>query len=58
MNHRNRDRAYMMSLNVENILRSLYLEAGLIRMNDKHDGIHWGWVHLPAKSAAPSVDIG
>lgn len=33
----------MMSLKVENLLRAHYLEAGLIRMNDKPEGIHWGW---------------
>ena len=40
---RDRDRAYMMSLTTENILRAHYLEAGLIRMNDKPEDIHWGW---------------
>ena len=43
MNRRDRNRAYMMSLKVENILRAHYLEAGLIRMNDKPEEIHWGW---------------
>ena len=43
MTRRDRDRWYLMSLSPENILRAHYLEAGLIRMNDKPEGIHWGW---------------
>lgn len=43
MRRRDRDRAYLMSLTPENLLRSHYLEAGLIRMNDKPKNIHWGW---------------
>ncbi len=41
--HRNRDYEYMMSLTTENLLRSHYLEAGLIRMVNKPHHIHWGW---------------
>lgn len=50
MRRRDRDRAYMMRLTAENLLRSHYLEAGLIRMNYKPEGIHWGW-------DAPTSDI-
>lgn len=40
---RDRDRAYMMSMSDENLLRAHYLEAGLIRMVGKPEGIFWGW---------------
>lgn len=40
---RDRNRAYLMKLTPENLLRSHYLEAGLIRMNGKELNIHWGW---------------
>lgn len=50
MLRRDRNRAYMMRLTSENLLRSHYLEAGLIRMNYKPEGIHWGW-------DAPTSDI-
>ena len=40
MRRRDRDRAYMMRLTAGNLLRSHYLEAGLIRMNYKPEGIH------------------
>lgn len=43
MRRRDRNRAYMMRLTSENLLRAHYLEAGLIRMNYKPEGIHWGW---------------
>ena len=40
---RDRNRAYLKKLTAENLLRSHYLEAGLIRMNGKELNIHWGW---------------
>ncbi len=40
---RDRDREYMMSMSNENLLRAHYLEAGLIRMCGKPEGIFWGW---------------
>lgn len=40
---RDRNRAYLMKLTAENLLRSHYLEAGLIRMQGKQLDIHWGW---------------
>jgi uncharacterized protein len=43
MLRRDRNRAYLMLLTSENLLRSHYLEAGLIRMNYKPENIHWGW---------------
>ena len=40
---RDRNRAYLMKMTPENLLRSHYLEAGLIRMQGKQLDIHWGW---------------
>ena len=40
---RDRDREYLMSLTPVNLLRSHYLEAGLIQMQYRPDKIHWGW---------------
>ncbi len=42
-NRRDRNRAYMMSLKNENLLLSHYIEAGLVRIRHKPEGIHWGW---------------
>ena len=40
---RNRDRDYLMSMSADNLLRAHRLEAGLIRMCEKPEGIFWGW---------------
>ena len=40
---RERDYNYMMSMSNENLLRAHYLEAGLLRMCGKPEGIFWGW---------------
>ncbi|HET6484869.1 MAG TPA: beta-L-arabinofuranosidase domain-containing protein [Spirochaetia bacterium] len=40
---RDRNRAYLMRLTARNLLLSHYLEAGLIKINYKPEGIHWGW---------------
>ena len=40
---RDRNRDYLMKLTPANLLRSHYLEAGLIRMQGKELNIHWGW---------------
>ncbi len=43
MARRQRNLNYLMKLTPDNLLRSHYLEAGLLNMNWKPEGIHWGW---------------
>ena len=43
MLRRDRNRAYMERLTIENLLRSHYLEAGLRAYTYQPEGMHWGW---------------
>ena len=40
---RNCDREYLMELKTWNLLLPFYLQAGIVRMHYKPEGIHWGW---------------
>jgi uncharacterized protein len=40
---READRAYLLSLGTENLLRPYLFEAGLWSEPAKPEGIHWGW---------------